>query len=204
MNRIFRSTPDLRSQTRPTYGSARPGPDAGFSLIEILIVVAILSTLFGLAAGITMTAVNASRAESSKTAVINMLELARNQATSERRDFQLIFTLPNKIEVVRLEIPAGSTPIASRVLENGQEFVKFTGLPDTPDLFGNATAVAFGATPTIRFTSDGSLIDSSGDVLNGSLFLGTPGQVGSARAVTIFGPSGLIRSWKWFGSAWVE
>lgn len=176
----------------------------GFSLIEVVIVVAVLSIMFGLAAGVTMTSVNASRAESSKTAVVNMLELARNQATSERRDFQLIFTAPNRIEVVRLEIPSGSTPIANRKLENGQEFLKFTGLPDTPDQFGNATAIAFGATPTIRFTSDGSLIDSSGDVLNGSLFLGTPNQVGSARAVTIFGATGLIRSWKWSANAWVE
>jgi prepilin-type N-terminal cleavage/methylation domain-containing protein len=178
--------------------------ELGFSLVEIVVVVAVLGVMFGLAAGVTMTTVKASRAESAKATVVTMLELARNQSTSERRDFQLIFTTPNRIQVVRLEIPSGTTPIADRVLEHGQEFVKFTGVPDTPDQFGNTTAISFGTTPTIRFTSDGTLIDSSGDVLNGSLFMGEPGKPESARAVTIFGASGLIRSWRWNGTTWEE
>ena len=71
--------------------------------------------------------------------------------------------------------------------------------------FGHTGAIAFGSTPTIRFTSDGSLIDSSGDVLNGTLLLGVPNDKhASARAVTIFGATGLIRSWKWNGTAWVN
>ena len=77
-------------------------------------------------------------------------------------------------------------------------------MPDTPDLFGHTGAIAFGSTPTIRFTSDGSLIDSSGDVLNGTVFLAIDDKAASARAVTIFGATGLIRSWKWNGTAWVN
>jgi hypothetical protein len=86
----------------------------------------------------------------------------------------------------------------------GQTFTRFDSLPDTPDVFGHEGAVAFGSTPTIRFTSDGSLIDSSGDVLNGTLFVATDNDVASARAITIFGATGLIRSWQWNGTAWVN
>ena len=176
----------------------------GFSFLEIVVVVSIMSIMFALAAGITMTSVNAAKADSSTSAVMNIVELARNQATSQRRDFQIVFTTPNQVQVFRLELPSGTTLVASRFLENGQTFTRFSPTGDTPDAFGYTGAIAFGSTPTIRFTSDGSLIDSVGDVLNGTLFLGDPNDIASARAVTIFGSTGLIRSWKWNGSVWVS
>jgi prepilin-type N-terminal cleavage/methylation domain-containing protein len=177
---------------------------SGFSLVEIVLTVAILAVMFGLAAGVTMSTVNATRADGSTVSVLNILDLARTQATSERREMQLVFTLPNKIEIFRVEVPAGTTLVATRILENQQEFLKFTGVPDTPDAFGNASAIWFGATPTIRFTSDGSLLDSSGDPVNGSLFLGVQNKRETARAVTIFGATGLVRTWKWNGTVWVN
>ena len=177
----------------------------GFSLIEVIVVVAILTTLMGLSIGITADALNAAKADNSTGALMNVLEVARNQATSQRRDFQLVFTLPNKVEIFRVEVPSNTTTlIETRYLENGQIFKRFTGVPDTPDVFGYPGEIAFGTTPTIRFTSDGTLIDSFGDVLNGTVFVGMEGQVKSARAVTIFGATGLIRSWAWNGSAWVN
>jgi prepilin-type N-terminal cleavage/methylation domain-containing protein len=177
--------------------------ERGFSFLEIIVVVAVMSIMFGLAAGITMTSVNAAKADSSTSAVMNILELARNQAVAERRDFQLIFTNPNQIQVFRLDLPSGTTLIANRYLENGQQFTRFGSTGD-PDAFGHTGAIAFGSTPTIRFTTDGTLIDSSGDVLNGTLFLGVPNEIATARAVSIFGATGLIRSWKWNGTTWLN
>jgi prepilin-type N-terminal cleavage/methylation domain-containing protein len=177
----------------------------GYSMIEVIMVVAVVVTLMSVAIGVTMHAVTAAKSDGSTAGVMNALEVARNQSTSQRRDFQIVFTLPNKIEIFRIEIPSGaSTLTETRYLENGQEFLRYTGVPDTPDLFGHTGAIAFGSSPTLRFTSDGTLIDSSGDVLNGTLFLGLPSQVGSARAVTVFGATGLIRSWTWNGTAWVN
>ena len=54
------------------------------------------------------------------------------------------------------------------------------------------------------FTSDGSLIDSAGDIVNGTIFVAMPNQVDTARAVTIFGVTGLTRAWKWRGRKWME
>ena len=58
-----------------------------------------------------------------------------------------------------------------------------------------------GAQP-VMFTSDGSLIDAAGDITNGSLFFGIPEQPLSARAVTVFGITGMLRTWTWGGAQW--
>ncbi len=179
--------------------------ERGFSLIEVIVVVGILATVVSLSVGITMDTVRAARADNATGTLMNVIEVARNQATSQRRDFQLIFTPPNKIEVFRIEVPSGvATPITTAYLEMGQSYTRFTPQGDTPDLFTHTGAIAFGSTPTIRFTSDGSLIDSSGDVLNGTVYVAIDDKTASARAVTIFGATGLIRSWRWGGSAWVN
>ena len=85
-----------------------------------------------------------------------------------------------------------------------EQFIQFAGLGDTPDHFGAAGPIAFGATPAYMFTSEGTFIDSSGDVLNGTVFLGAPGNKLTARAITIFGPTALLHVWKYNGSAWVD
>ncbi len=54
------------------------------------------------------------------------------------------------------------------------------------------------------FTSDGSFIDSAGDVTNATIFIANPVQPDTARAVTIAGVTGLLRSWKWRGSQWMQ
>jgi len=54
------------------------------------------------------------------------------------------------------------------------------------------------------FTTDGSFINSNGDVLNGTIFIAIPADSISARAITIFGPTGAFHLWRWNGRAWVE
>ena len=95
-------------------------------------------------------------------------------------------------------------PTRELALQIAQEFVKFSGIPDTPDAFGATSATTFTGTAPVMFTSDGSLVDSNGDIVNGSIFLGTPGQPETARAVTIFGVTGIMRTWKWRGTQWME
>jgi prepilin-type N-terminal cleavage/methylation domain-containing protein len=177
----------------------------GFTLVEMLMVLGILGVVFAMAVGMTPSIVNNARSDSATVSALNAVELARNRAVGERRDFQVIFTAPNSIKIVRIEVPGpATTTVLNTFLDNGQQFVKFTGMPDTPDNFGNASAIAFGVTPTIEFTSDGSLLDSSGDPVNGTIFFGDPTRVTSARALTIFGTTGLIKAWKWDGSQWTQ
>jgi prepilin-type N-terminal cleavage/methylation domain-containing protein len=178
---------------------------SGFTLVEMLVTLAILGVVFAMAVGITPSLIHNTRSDSALVAAIDAVETARNRAVGERREFQVVFTAPNRIQVMRVEVPGpGTTTVSDTVLDNGQQYVKFTGVPDTPDLFGNSTAIYFGVTPTIRFTSDGSLLDSSGDPVNGSVFFGDPVRASSARALTIFGATGLIHAWKWDGLKWIQ
>ena len=185
---------------------------AGMTLIEIILVIGIIGVALSFAMGITAYAVRQARADGAHSAAASAIELARTRSISERRDYQMVFTVATgRIQVYRIEQPSNDqTLIYDTFLENGQKFYKFTDGPtamnNTPDIFpleSSTSAVNFGST-TARFTSDGSMIDASGDILNGTLFLASPPDKQTARAITVFGSTGLIHSWKWNGSAWVE
>ena len=78
------------------------------------------------------------------------------------------------------------------------------GVPDSPDAFGNATAFDFGGAAIVQFLADGSLADGGAIPLNGTIFLGAPDTVLSARAVTVTGATGRAMAYRWNGSRWEE
>ncbi len=91
-------------------------------------------------------------------------------------------------------------------LEGDQKFDDGRACP-TPrtDLRRRRRTPLFGpAVLPVMFTSDGSLIDTAGDVINGTIFIVKPGSLETARAVTIWGVTGLMRTWKWRGSQWMQ
>jgi type II secretory pathway pseudopilin PulG len=172
-------------------------------------VVALIGITLAMAIPISNGFVQLSKADSSLVHAMTAIDTARDRAVSERRNYVLSFVNPNRIDLIRQEIDAagaviGTTTTDRFILENGQQFVKFAAIPDTPDAFGAASATSFTGTAPVMFTSDGSLVDSNGDISNGSIFLGIPNQPDTARAVTIFGVTGLTRTWKWRGSQWLE
>ena len=180
------------------------GNTSGFTLVEMLMTLAVLGVVCAMAVGMTASLINSSKADSAVISAITAVELARDRAIGERRDFRLVFTAPNAIQIVRIEVPGPATTVVmNTVLDSGLTYMKFTGVPDTPDAFGAASAIAFGVTPTIEFTSDGSLLDSSGDPINGTVFFGDGVRASSARALTIFGATGLVHGWKWDGIRWL-
>jgi prepilin-type N-terminal cleavage/methylation domain-containing protein len=177
----------------------------GFTLIEIMMVIAILATVAGIAAGVSPAMIREAKADSSIEQAVDVFRSAREVAISQRRNVMIQFLGNNALRTVRQNIPGPGTTILRTVqLENRMQFMKTPGLPDTPDLFGNAQAVNFGPTAQWMFTSEGTFVDNSGDILNGTLFLGIPDQINSARAVSVFGATALIRVWSWNGREWVQ
>ena len=195
----------------------------GFTLIELIITVGVISAVMIGATTVLPGMLKASRADGSSAIVINALRLARDRAIGERRNMDVLFIAPNEIKIVREEIvynavtmtwgssPTGPTnpTVMDVFLAENQKFQYFTGMIDTPDLFGRTNApLAFGpvsgTVPTIMFTSEGTLVDVSGDPINGTIFLGTGADLSSARAITIFGTTALVRGWKWDGVKWTE
>jgi prepilin-type N-terminal cleavage/methylation domain-containing protein len=185
----------------------------GFTLVELIITVGVIAVVMVGATTVMPGLRSSARSDGSAMLLLNTLRLARDRAIGERRNMDLIFTAPNHIEVAREEIDGAATitktVIMSVFLESGQKFLKFTELSDSPDHFGLVNSpLAFGptqgTTATIMFTSEGTLVDPSGDTINGTVFVGTAGDVTSARAITIFGPTALVRVWRWNGKKWTE
>jgi len=184
--------------------AVRP-PEAGFTLAEMLVVVALIAIGAGVTIPVTMEMVKRARNDSAVIVAQAFIDGARDRAVAERRNVELEFTAPNWLRMYRIEVPSGTKTLLSEMrLEAAQEFLKFPMVTDTPDAFGASSAVSFTGTMPVMFTSDGSLIDSQGDVVNGTVFFGVPDRPESARAVSVFGITGMIRTWKWRGAQWFE
>jgi prepilin-type N-terminal cleavage/methylation domain-containing protein len=176
----------------------------GFTLIEMITVLALIMIGSAMAIPVTMSWVQNVRGDSGMITTMTFLEAARNRAVAERRNMRLSFPAANVMVVERLEVPGPAvTEVARLILEMGQQFDRGVGVPDTPDNFGGVGAVNFTGVAPVMFTSDGSFIDNQGDVTNGTIFIRNPGAVESQRAVTIWGVTGMLRTWKWSGT-WGE
>jgi type II secretory pathway pseudopilin PulG len=169
----------------------------------MLIVIALIGIVSAMAMPNFAMMITTAKADGATAATLSAMRVARDRAIAERRNFQVIFTLPNKIEVVRQEIPSGTTPITTTFLEQNQTFMLTPSLPDSPDAFGNSTAIAFLSTP-MAFTSEGTVVDTTGDPLNGTIFIGLRGKELAARAITVRGTTAALHAYRWDGSRWVD
>jgi prepilin-type N-terminal cleavage/methylation domain-containing protein len=176
--------------------------DSGYSLLEVLAVITVASIMYGLAAGYYPQAAAAIQGDANMRIVNWQLKLARETAINERRDVEVQFIQPNTIRLVRHNIPNGTTVLHTAVLENRTEFLLFPSQPDTPDGFGRTQAVWFGGAAAVMFTADGMLTDAAGNPVNGSIFLGQVAKPMTARALTVFGPTATLRSYRWNGTGW--
>jgi prepilin-type N-terminal cleavage/methylation domain-containing protein len=189
-------------QTRQRLTLARTD---GFTMLELVVVAAILAILAGMAMMVTPAVLARAKADSGAARLLSLLRTTREQSISQRRNIRVEFLDGNRFLVTRIDVPGpGTTTLLDTRLEQNLQFIRYPGLPDTPDLFGAAGAVDFGPAVSFTFTSEGTFVDQNGDELNGTVFLGLPDQVETAQAVTIFGPTGTMRAWRWTGAQWVE
>jgi Tfp pilus assembly protein FimT len=205
--------------------------EQGFSLIEMVMVVALAFTVMAFAVMNTMGSSQNARANAAMDAVVAQLRQAREIAIAKRRNVQVQFTAPNQIQLTVLTLPAiGALPaeavppaMAPTYLnDNVPGGLTFAVLPatDTPMKFGNSTAISLqqptgGGAWTVMFTTSGAFCGSAqaaaslyqatnNNPVNATIFLGIVGKPNTARAVTIFGVTGRIRSYYWTGTAWQE
>ena len=199
-----------------TRATARSASQAGFSLIEMMIVVGIMGVLTGIA----VYQIGVSRpvyvGDGAMRVVLSQLNQAREMAITQRRNMRVDFSLGNKVTITRENVPALPDPLTvvqTVFMEGGMEFALVAGppaLPDSPDGFGNTTPVSFqlATVPAteIKFGPEGTFINQDGATINGSVFVALPNAMKdrkrSARVVTVFGSTGRIRGFKWDGVQW--
>lgn len=170
-------------------------------MTDIMVVVALIGVTLAITVPSINTALIDARANSVMRAAQAHLRAARDHAVSQRRLVEVQFVAPNEIRSTRLE-GASRQPLAATVFEYGMQFQLTEGVPDTPDVFGAASAVDFGGPTTVYFQPDGSLGDATGLPVSGTVFLGTPSRPLSARAVTVLGPTGRVQGYRWDSRAW--
>jgi Tfp pilus assembly protein FimT len=176
---------------------------AGFSLIEMCITVAFLCILGSFAVLNINAILPGVKANEAMYQTLAQLRSARETAIAQRRNIEIKFINHNQIQIVRHELPSGETTLSDINLSNGCEFMLFDGIPDSPDTFGEASAVDFGNANRLLFLSDGTLVDDQNNPLSGSVFIGLPGKPETARVVTILGATGRVRSYRWNGTSWI-
>jgi len=197
------------------------GREKGFSLIESIIVAAIMMVMLTMAILQSFGSMESYRANAAMDVVLSQLRVARQLAISQRRNVTITFTtatIPQSITYTIMPNP-GDAYIPPPVTVSIPPQISFTGVPglaDTPMLFGTCggtygicIAGVSGGPPVMEFTTMGQFTDSTGvNTLNGTVFLATPNRISTARAITIMGSTGRVRSYSYVGgsstTAWSE
>jgi prepilin-type N-terminal cleavage/methylation domain-containing protein len=193
-----------------TSSNARRGGDQarGFSMIEILVVVAIAMVIAGIAIIQSRPAVMQIRANTAKDLVQGSLRRARETAISDRRSVKVEFPVNppanpagSYVRLTRLGGGIGpDTVIVMIPIPGSVIYTTFAGEPDTPDGFGNGGPIYFGGVNNgpaagMIYQSDGTFAAATGIPINGTVFMGVAGEPTTARAVTILGSTGRVRSY---------
>jgi Tfp pilus assembly protein FimT len=182
----------------------RQHEEAGFSMIEAVIVICLLLVVSGFALLNIGAVLPGMDANSAMQQTIGQLRRGRELAIAQRRNIELRFLGTNQIQLLRYDVPTGTTVLSTVTLDGKNEFLLFGSIPDTPDAFGNASAVSFSGPASWMFLSNGTLVDSAANPVNGSIYLGRAGYSNTARAVTILGATGRVRNYTWTNNTWVH
>ena len=186
--------------------------NAGFSLLEACVVTGLVALVSTVAVIQMKSALATLDADKAANLVQSQFNYARQLAVNDRRNVSIGFSGANGIKVTRQESGGGTTLMSDVTLPTGYTFAYPSGVVDTPDQFlaGSSlylsigtvgTAVFIGAGTTGTFIGDGTFVDGSNVLLNGSVF--TKGSTtGSSRAITLSGSSGRVKQYWPQSSAW--
>jgi Tfp pilus assembly protein FimT len=185
------------------------GSQRGYSAVELMMTLGVAATVSAMAAFQIGVSRPGFKGDGAMRVVLAQLNTARELALTQRRAIQIQFNNTNQIQLTRQEVAVGGTTppptlLTTVSIEGGITYNLTAGLPDTPDGFGNATPVAFGAATQMVFSTDGTLENQLGAPISGTVFISIPGLPLSSRAITILGATGRIRGYKWDGSHWVR
>ena len=183
----------------------------GFSLIETMIVVAIIMVTMGTALIQIAPILKESKAQAALQTTLGQMRRAHELAIDQRQVYRISFTAPRTIQLDRVAIdPVTKAKILtfqSKIdIPLETQFTTVTGMPTTPtkvpEGFGNGTvaidfAQDFGGGGTeIYFQRDGTALDATNRVNNGVIYMCRPGELLSCKAVSLMGTTGRSKGWR--------
>ena len=174
----------------------------GFTLIEMMLVVCVMGIIAAMATFQIGSVRPGMQGDGAMRVVMAELNGAREMAIAQRRYMEIAFVGTNQIQVIRRDLPNGTTTLRDVAFESGVQYGLISGIGDTPDAFGNGSSTSFGAATSIMFSTDGALVDAAGAPVNGTVFVTIPSVSMSFRAVTVQGSTGRVRGYRWTGSQW--
>lgn len=195
-----------KPETNSNIARSGGNQQRGFTMWELAIVCVLLMILSAMAMVQLHPTIQQREADAAMAEVSSQLRQAREMAISTRRDIQVQFVGTNQMILNRLFI--NPAVVGGVFIQSPMRFQLTAGKGDTPDAYGNAGAIEFGGVvggpPTMMFQSDGTFVDTAGNLINGTVFLGMANEPSAARAVTLVGSTGRIRMWRNNAAAWVQ
>lgn len=188
-------------------------------MLELVIVVTLMLIVLAFAIIQLGPNLRMSRSNTAMRQVLDQIRQAREYSIERRRYIQISFPTVNGQYSVQIQqmntLTAGAgavnTVLSTVPIQAPLQFFTYPTMPDTPDGFGNCSAVCFGGVnggpPSgLLFQSDGELVDGTAFLpISGTVFIGDPSQSSSlARAVTVMGSTGRVRGWKSSGASWAQ
>jgi prepilin-type N-terminal cleavage/methylation domain-containing protein len=204
-----------------TWRNRQASSTRGFSLLELMIVVAISLIIAGFAVISTQTLMKDARVTGAFDNAFMQLRMARERAIAERKRYIVTFGTPapplaltplgaptaKSIQLYKWDQGLAPTQVSTIDLPSDVGFQALAGLPtaaaQVPDGFGAGTvAIDFdqgvgpGGGNLVVFMPDGSAHDLAGNSNNGILYVARNTDLSSSRALTVFGISGRVRGWR--------
>ena len=177
----------------------------GYSLLEMMIVAAILLVAAGIAFISLQPALRQERVTNAYNTTLNTMRRARELAIGQRRTYIVTFNAgaTSSMTIAPASVTPGGTTV-TYALPNDVSFTTVSGLPAVgPDGFGNGTTaidfdqnVGAGDKTSVFFMPDGSAQDINNNMNNGVVYIARPGDLNSLRAITLWGATGRLRGWR--------
>ena len=179
---------------------------SGFSLVELVVTLAVLMVAASVAIMNIASAVRSSHIETGYQTTLDQLRFARQTAIDKRTVCRVDFVAPRTISLTQAF--ADGTPQQAETLALPQDvaYTVVPGMPSLPDpppdnIGDGKVAIDFdqiagGSGTTIYFQPDGSALDAAGRVNDGVIYVARPGELTGARAITVLGTTGRIRGWR--------
>jgi type II secretory pathway pseudopilin PulG len=183
----------------------------GFSIVEMLIVVAIMMIVLGTAFIQIAPALKNAKTEAALQTTLGQMRRAHELAVDRRTIYRVRFTAPRTIQLDKVDIDpttlARTFTFQSTInLPTDMSFSVVTGIPTAsttvPEGYGNgSTAIDFnrdfgGGGTDVYFQRDGRALNAANQVNNGLVYMCRTGEFRSCKAVSLMGATGRSKGWR--------